>query len=387
MFSCLKEKFSLPSDVVYLNCATMSPLSIMVEEQGIKGLLRKSRPFQITQDDFFAEAEIVKARFAEIINCPEPDRIAIMPSVSYGMATVVKNLIRKRSLSEPQKVLLVSEEFPSDVYPWEELTEKGVRLETIPAPDSLVERGKNWNEKLLAAIDENTLLLCISPTHWADGTRFDLIAISQKCRQHNVFFVIDGTQHVGAYPFDIEEVKPDFLICAVYKWLLGPYGNALAFCGDFFDDGSPLEQTWIGRQDSQNFKDLINYQTEYRPKAYRYNMGEFSDFIKLPMISASLGQILEWQPSRIQNYAGSLTQNFIAELKNAGYWVEDKAFRASHLFGIRPPAKVDLPRLQADLLKNKIYLSYRGLSIRVSVNVWNDEADLAKLATVLLDAV
>ncbi len=386
MLNCKKNLFSLPEDVTYLNCATMSPLPKNVEDVGIKGLLRKSQPHEIVQDDFFNEAEIVKSKFAEIINCREPDRIAIMNSVSYGMATVVKNLQTKRQISEHQKVIIVSEEFPSDVYPWEELVEKGVKLETINAPNSLIDRGKLWNEKLLQAIDENTLLLCISPTHWADGTRFDLNAISQKCKQHNVFFVIDGTQHVGAYPFDIQEVKPDFLICAVYKWLLGPYGNALAFCSDFFDDGTPLEQTWIGRKDSDNFKDLVNYQAEYRPKAYRYNMGEFSDFIKLPMISSALGHILEWQPAEIQNYAKNLTKNSIIELKNAGYWIEDEELRASHLFGIRPPASVDIQQLQANLLANKIYVSYRGAAIRVSVNLWNDEADFEKFKTILLNA-
>lgn len=386
MLNCQKHRFSLPEDVVYLNCATMSPLSKSVEEVGIKSVLRKSRPYEITQDNFFDEIEIVKGRFAEIINCREFDRIAVMPSVSYGMATVVKNLLKKRQLSANQKILIVSEEFPSDVYPWEELTEKGVRLETINAPDTLIERGKIWNEKLLEAIDERTLLLCISPTHWADGTRFDLTAISQKCRENNVFLVIDGTQHVGAHPFDVQEVKPDFLICAAYKWLLGPYGNALAYCGEFFDDGTPLEQTWVGRKNSNIFKDLINYQPEYRPQAYRYNMGEFSDFIKLPMISEALGHILEWQTSEIQTYARDLTEKVIAELKDAGYWIEDEEFRSSHLFGIRPPENVDMQQVQANLSADKIYVSYRGSAIRLSVNVWNDEADLAGFKNILLTA-
>ncbi len=387
MLNCQKHLFSLPEDVAYLNCATMSPLSKSVAEAGLKGLWRKTQPHQITQADFFNDAEIVKASFSEVIKARDSDRIAIMPSVSYGMATVVKNLIKKRRISSNQKVLIVSEEFPSDVYPWEELTEKGVKLETVSAPETLLNRGKIWNQRLLEAIDENTLLLCISPTHWADGTRFDLDAIGQKCRQHNVFLVIDGTQHIGAYPFDIEIVKPDFLICAAYKWLLGPYSNALAYCSEFFDDGAPLEQTWIGRKNSHIFKDLVNYQAEYRPKAYRYNMGEFSDFIKLPMIYTALGHILEWEPARIQNYAQTLTESSIIKLKNAGYWIEDAEFRSSHLFGLRPPASVDLQRLQANLLAQKIYVSYRGSAIRVSVNLWNDETDIEKFTTTLLNCL
>ncbi|MCP9755544.1 aminotransferase class V-fold PLP-dependent enzyme [Lacihabitans sp. CCS-44] len=373
-----KEFFSLPENIHYLNCATMSPLPKVVEEAGIKGLLRKSQPYEITQEHFFDTAINVKKKFAKLINCIDYEQIAIMPSVSYGMATVVKNILKRGFSNHKTKIVLVGEEFPSDVYGWRELVAEKPQLsiETIHAPEELDNRGQNWNSKLLEALDQEALLVCISPTHWAEGTLFHLEEIKQKCAENDILFIIDATQHLGAYAFDIQKIQPDFLVAATYKWLLGPYGTTLAYFGKYFDNGFPLEQTWIGRKNSQDFKNLINYQSEYQGGAFRYNMGEFSNFINLPMVEKALDLLIDWQPEEIHKYAKKLGKPYIERLKKAGYWIENKDFRAAHLFGIRLPENLKIETIQKALADQKVFVSYRGNAIRLSINVWNDEVDM-----------
>jgi len=380
-----KEFFSIPDNIHYLNCATMSPLPKKVEEAGIKGLLRKSQPYEITQEHFFDTAIDVKKKFAKLINCIDYEQIAIMPSVSYGMATVVKNIHRKGISKHKTKIVLVGEEFPSDVYAWQELAAENPQLsiKTIHAPQELNNRGQNWNSELLEALQQETLLVCISPTHWADGTLFDLEKIKDKCVENDILFIIDATQHLGAYAFDIQKIKPDFLVAATYKWLLGPYGTTLAYFGKYFDDGFPLEQTWIGRKNSQDFKNLINYQSDYQEGAFRYNMGEFSNFINLPMIEKALDLLIEWQPAEIQNYAKNLGEPYFERLRNADYWIENEEFRAAHLFGIRLPENLKIETVQKALSEQKVFVSYRGNAMRLSVNVWNNEADMEIFTQIL----
>jgi selenocysteine lyase/cysteine desulfurase len=363
----------------------MSPLPKKVEEAGIKGLLRKSQPYEITQEHFFDTAIDVKKKFAKLINCIDYEQIAIMPSVSYGMATVVKNIHRKGISKHKTKIVLVGEEFPSDVYAWQELAAENPQLsiKTIHAPQELNNRGQNWNSELLEALQQETLLVCISPTHWADGTLFDLEKIKDKCVENDILFIIDATQHLGAYAFDIQKIKPDFLVAATYKWLLGPYGTTLAYFGKYFDDGFPLEQTWIGRKNSQDFKNLINYQSDYQEGAFRYNMGEFSNFINLPMIEKALDLLIEWQPAEIQNYAKNLGEPYLERLRNADYWIENEEFRAAHLFGIRLPENLKIETVQKALSEQKVFVSYRGNAIRLSVNVWNNEADMEMFTQIL----
>lgn len=380
-----KAFFSLPENIHYLNCATMSPLPKIVEEAGIKGLLRKSQPYEISQEHFFDTAIHVKKKFAKLINCPDYEQIAIMPSVSYGMATVVKNILKKGIPNHKTKVVLVGEEFPSDVYAWGELISENpkVSIETIQAPQELNNRGKNWNDALIEALNSEALAVCISPTHWTDGTLYNLQKIKEKCQQNNILFVIDATQHLGAYAFDIQEIQPDFVVATTYKWLLGPYGTTLAYFGKYFDDGFPLEQTWIGRKNSQDFKNLINYQTDYQEGAFRYNMGEFSNFINLPMVEKALDLLIEWQPVKVQNYAKNLGKPFIERLRNVGYWIENEDFRSAHLFGIRVPKDLKIETIQKALSDEKVFVSYRGNVIRLSINVWNDENDMELFTKIL----
>jgi selenocysteine lyase/cysteine desulfurase len=379
MLICQKEKFSLPTNEIYLNCATMGPIMKTTEMAGIEAVKQKSQPRYFTQERFFESNEKLKISVGKLINA-SPDRIALVPSVSYGMAIVAKNLTSKKGLKAGQHILLVQDEFPSDVYAWDEIcAQKSLRIRTITPPDNMDERGKVWNQRLISAINTDTCLVVISPVHWADGTLFDLLAIAKACKLNDALFVIDGTQSVGALPIDINEIKPDALICAGYKWLLGPYSCGFAYFGSFFDDGSPLEQNWINRVNSDDFKNLINYQSNYRSGAWRYNMGEQSNFILNPMLTDSIENLLNWGVENIQEYCKNLVAEPINELRKKGYWVENEQYRSNHLFGIRLPENLDISLIQSKLGDRNIQVSYRGSAIRISVNVYNDEVDLAAL--------
>lgn len=378
--------FSLPANVHYLNCATMSPLLKSVEDAGMVGLRRKSQPYNIVQENFFDTFELIQQEFSSLIHCPDKDRIAIMGSVSYAMATVSKNIIHKGLAKPGKKVLLLAEEFPSDVYAWDELKTYGVSIEFIQAPTNTPKRGLSWNEAFINAIDDQTILVCLSPAHWADGTLFDLQKINEKCKASNCLLVVDGTQYIGAYPFDVTSIDAVLVVAASYKWLLGPYGNALCYLSEWFDDGLPLEQNWAMRLQSNDFKNLINYQYEYRPKAYRYNMGEFSNFINLPMILTALKQINVWKPEEIQAYCRTLAGPHIHRLTEGGFWIEKETHRADHLFGIRIPESKHLSIIQQNLLRENVFVSFRGSAIRVSVHVWNNTQDLEVFTSILMSS-
>jgi selenocysteine lyase/cysteine desulfurase len=195
--------------------------------------------------------------------------------------------------------------------------------------------------------------------------------------------LLDGTQSVGILDFDVEKIQPDALICSGYKWLLGPYSIGLAYFGEFFDEGIPVEESWMHRAESDNFAKLIRYERAYKPKAQRYNMGEHSNFILMPMLEDSLTQILDWGVNNIQNYCQKITQKPIEALQELGCKIENEAYRASHLLGISLPENIDNQAFTEKLLANKIIISNRGVAIRVSQNVYNTESDLWALVEVL----
>jgi selenocysteine lyase/cysteine desulfurase len=370
-----RDKFSLQRKFAYLNCAYMSPMMKKVEKAGKKGIYEKRTPYKIQPDHFFRELDTLRTLFSKLINNPDKNRIVTIPSVSYGMANVANNIKAEKG----DNIVLVGEQFPSNVYPWVNFKEKGVEIKLI-SPGELKEgRGKQWNKDIIDAIDEKTKLVAMAHIHWADGTLFNLVSIRKKSKEMGAYLAIDGTQSVGALPFDIREIQPDALICAAYKCLMGPYGIGLAYYGPAFDNGKPIEENWINRLNSEDFSGLINYEDQYRDQALKYGVGEQSNFILVPMLVAAIKQLLKWEPENIQGYCKELIASVLPVIKDLGCWVEEEEYRANNLFGIRLPEGVDLEHIKTIFKKNRVSVSFRGNAIRVSPSVYNDEVDVRKL--------
>ncbi len=142
----------------------------------------------------------------------------------------------------------------------------------------------------------------MASVHWMNGTKFDLERIGSKCREVGAKLIIDGSQSVGALPIDVQKFKIDALICAAYKWLMGPYSVALSYIHEDFNEGIPLEESWMTRPNSDRFDRLTNYVEGYKPGAARFDVGQTSNFISGPMLNESLGQLLSWGVQEIQEY-------------------------------------------------------------------------------------
>ena len=353
----------------------MSPNLKRVEAVGMQAVCKKSAPYKITGDDFFLPVEQAKKSFARLINTDDFERIAIIPSASYGLANAVNNV----KPGKKKNILIVDEQFPSNYYVWEKLARKhDLKIKSIRPGDG-ANRGEQWNQKILEAIDADTIAVSLGHVHWADGTKFDLKAIRKKTQQHDALMIIDGTQSVGAMPFDVQELQPDALIVAAYKWLLGPYSIGLAYYGEYFDEGEPIEENWINRFDSQNFQNLVNYQARYKPKAHRYCVGENSNFALIPMLNAAMEQLLEWDAEEIQNYCNNLITKPIQQLTDMGCHIENAAYRGHHLFGVRLNNDFDMEQLKTIIRQEKIQVSFRGNAVRVAPHVFNEAIDFENL--------
>ncbi|HEX8903909.1 MAG TPA: aminotransferase class V-fold PLP-dependent enzyme, partial [Longimicrobiaceae bacterium] len=307
MLSCQRELFYLPEGLHYLNCAYLGPLLKTVEEAGITAVRRRRDPAAITPDAWFTDSDRARGLFGRLVGC-DRQRVSLVPAVSYAIATAAKNV----RLRAGQNVVVARGQFPSNVYGWRRLcAEAGASLRTIDPPDAVAGRGEGWNARLLEAVDGDTALVALGNVHWADGTRFDLERIGRRAREVGALLVVDGTQSVGAMPFDLAAIQPDVLVCAGYKWLLGPYGLGAAYFGERCDGWAPLEETWLGRLGSEDFTRLVDYADEYQPGAARFDVGERSNFTLMPMLIAALEQVLAWGSVNVQDYCRELTRGLL----------------------------------------------------------------------------
>ena len=371
-----KHLFKIPEDVTYLNIASLSPSFHSMQEAGLNAVLKKNTPHLTKVSDFFEPVIEMRELFAKLIDAETHERIATIPSVSYGMANVANNI----TLKSTDEVLIVDEQFPSNYYIWKKLTDQyGTKLKVIEAPSTKENRGQLWNEKILNAIHKNTALVAMGNVHWSNGTLFDLKTIRQKTNECSSLLVIDGSQSIGAFPFSIEEIQPDALICAGYKWLFGPYGSAFGYFGPYFDNGNPIEENWFNRLDSENFAGLTEYQSQYKPMANRYSTGESGSFIYVQMRIAALKQLLQWNPEEIQNYCKQLTKPYVQRLKDLGCYIENSDDRTHHMFGVELPEGANTELLKQKFSEEQIYVSFRGNYLRLSCHLYNTEQDFNKL--------
>jgi len=139
----------------------------------------------------------------------------------------------------------------------------------------------------------------------------------------------------------------------------------------------------MNRTNAKDFSQLSNYETEYTPGAGRYNVGQSSHLLTMPMLKASLTQVLTWRPDNIQAYCKKLKTPLVDYLKGLNVKFENDTYLSNHLFALRLPSSIDMTAINHSLAEHKVKLSLRGTALRVSVNVFNDERDIQKLIDVI----
>ena len=373
-----RAQFEIPDDVTYLNCASMSPSLRAVTAAGVDAVRAKASPWTLRASDWFVHAEPLRALVGRVIGA-DAGSIALVPSVSYGLAVAAANL-RVRA---GQSIVVLEREFPSSTYTWRELARRsGARVVTVTR-----EPGASWTDALLAALDDHVAIVATPVCHWTDGSLVDLERLAPAVRASGAALAIDASQAAGAHPIDVERIQPDFLAAVGYKWLLGPYSFGYLYVAPkWHDHGTPIEQSWMSRAGAEDFTRLVDYVDEFRPGARRFDMGEFSHFTMLPMASAAVAQVAEWGVERISAGIGALTDRIASEASALGCEVPRAGERVSHMVGVRLPGGFP-PGLMERLTEAKVYVSVRGDSIRVSPHLYNDERDVERFVGVLKNSL
>ncbi|MGA2353847.1 MAG: aminotransferase class V-fold PLP-dependent enzyme [Terriglobales bacterium] len=377
MLACQRHLFDIPDDVAYLNCAYMSPLMKSALDAGNIGLGRKAHPWEITPAKFFTGSDEFRTTAAQLLDASADD-IAIVPSASYGIATAARNLPIKKG----QSILVLDEQFPSHYYAWQRRAEEmGAQLKVVAWPED-----QDWTAAVLNALTEDVAIAALPNVQWTGGGRLDLVRIGEACRKIGAALALDLTQSLGALPFSVKDVQPDFAVAASYKWLLGPYSVGLLYVARKWHDGMPLEENWIQRANARDFSSLILYTGDYDAGARRFDMGERSNFALLPASVRAMKQLLEWNVEQVSETVGALNRQLASAAQELGFSVPPDDLRGPHYLCLR--RKAGIPRdLPEKLAREKVFVSVRGTSIRVTPHVYNTTADCERLISCLKQAV
>lgn len=366
-----RHLFDIPDEIAYFNCAYNSPQLNASRDRLLEGATEKSRPWRRTPASFFDDAETVRGLAAGLFG-GEADGYAVVPAASYGLSTAARAI--EPHLSAGDGILLLDEEFPSNVLPWRRVArETGAMLRTVPTPVN-----GDWTQAILNGMDDGIKVVAVSSCHWTNGALIDLRPVGKACRESGALLIVDATQTLGAMPFPMEDVQPDFLVAAGYKWLLCPYGFSLLYVSKRWRDARPLEETWLARSNAEDFAALVRYSDEYLPGARRFDVGEKCTATILPGAIAALEQIAAWGVDAIAESLSTVNARLAEHLAQMGFQVPAPDQRCPHMLGAQLPAG-DAGNLVAQLKAQEIHISQRGDALRFAPHLHVNDTDVERL--------
>jgi len=369
-----RHLFDIPEEIAYFNIAYYSPLLNESANRQAAAARAKSHPWRRTSAQFFDDAETIRTLASDIFG-GDRDGYAIVPSASYGVSTAARAV--EPLLQTGDRILLMAEEFPSDVFPWMRTAhEVGATLVTVPYPED-----GDWTPAIASRIDPGVKVVNVSTCHWTNAAYIDLIPVAKACRDAGAVLVVDATQTLGAMPFPMAEVQPDFLVTAGYKWLLCPYGFSLLYVSERWRNARPLEEVWQARSNAEDFTSLARYSSTYKPGARRFDAGEKCTSL-LPGAIAALEQIDAWGVANIAETLSAVNMRLSTHLEQLGFRLTAKEQRCPHMLGAHMP-EGRTGNMVTALKERNIYISQRGNSLRFAPHLYINRHDEDRLLEAL----
>jgi cysteine desulfurase / selenocysteine lyase len=326
----------------------------------------------------YAEAEEDTRRLAARLLGAHAGEIAFTSSTSMGLAIVASGIDWRKG----DNVIIADGDFPSNIYPWLNLRERGVEVKFIPRNAD----GSVTVHDILKIVDKNTRLVSLSSVNYATGYRIDVSEIGKFLHQNGILFCVDAIQSLGAFPIDVEHV--DFLACGAHKWLLGPLGIGILYVKK--SATSKVRPVLTGWKCVQGSKHYLDYNLCFLESARRYEPGGIN-ITGIMGLQAALGMLLDVGTVRIG--ATLLSFNFLMRpaLQEKGYEVTGgaDAHQFSGIISFTTDTK-DIAALRRELDDDGFVVSLReGLDgrkyIRASPHFYNTEEEVLRFIARLPD--
>src|SRR5437899_2485718 len=326
------------------------------------------------QEEVLPESQIRKTRqLAATLLGAQMEEIALVGPTSLGLSFVASGL----SFRKGDNILVYFEDYPSNVYPWMALAERGVQVRLIQTK----ELGRIRIQDVLGQADEQTRLVALASCHFLSGYRIDLEAIGKALHARNILFCVDGIQTLGAFATTVEHV--DFLAADAHKWLLGPCAAGIFFVRKSMHE--KLRPPVYGWHNVRCPNYVAQEQLAFPPDGRRYEAGS-ANLLGLVGLHAAMELLLEIRIEAISTELQRKRAWLIPALQAKGYIVLQSDAPAANSGSIvsffKPGA--DLPALHQRLIEQNVVTSLRAdrsgqRYIRLSPHFYNTDAELQRV--------
>jgi cysteine desulfurase/selenocysteine lyase len=374
-----REEWFEFEDATYLNLAGQSPMPKVSLRAIQSAIADKKYPHHRTDSVFYEIPDRIRANIAKIIG-GKPEEVAITTGASAGVIAVAYALDWKAG----DEVITAAREFPLQYTIWKPMEEReGLKIKVVAPRDRFLTA-----DDLIAALTPRTRLVSVSMVRFDDGSLLDARRVADACHAQGALLMLDVSQCCGALPINVRELGADFMICAGYKWLFGPFGTGFFWIKhELLASVRPAPFYWMAVEGSDNFAKLNFADPKPANSAKRWDAPEWASHFNFNLagFDASLEFVLRIGAETVERHNRELIELMFARLP------KDRCVPASPLeaakrgpygcFAARTPEKT--AELYKRLRAENVIVSLREGNIRVSPHLYNTERDIDRLIAVV----
>ena len=375
-FKSIRKQFPVThakKGITYFNSASTGPLSLQTRRA-----LDEYYDYSFYVDrgidlDAFAALDDIRKLGAKFIGA-RYDEVGFGFHTGFGLNIAAFGL----PLKAGDEVLLSDNEFPSNVYPWVALKQRGIDVKFIKSVNGFFDI-----DNFVKAISRKTKVLSLSFVQFFNGYKNDLKKIGAICKEKGIYFAVDGIQGCGVETIDVHKCMIDIFSAGAQKWMLSPLGTGIFYVRKDLQNKIKMPfASWLSVDWGINFTDLFHYDLPFFDSARRFEFGTYP-YAHVFAMHQSMKLIDSLGVSNIQKHNHALLDILIDYLKSNHRFEIKSSLLSKHRSSILSFRCPEVKEVHRTLLKSKIICSLREGAIRVAVHLFNNEADIRRLKAVL----
>jgi kynureninase len=304
--------------------------------------------------------------------------VQIQPNTSIALSSVVSCFEFARA--KRNKIVTSALDFPSMGYIWDAQRRLGAQVEIVASDDNVVVP----LERMLAAIDETTLLVAISHVSFRSSFRVEVEPIVERAHRLGALVLLDVYQSAGTVPLAAEHWGVDFLIGGTIKWLCGgPACGYLYVRPDLHKELKPRLTGWVAHAEPFDFAPApMHYDNSVR----RFAQGTPS----IPALYSALPGlqiVTEIGVDAIARESRRRTQRMIDFALERG-WTVNSPPDVDRRGGSVMIGVSDGAAMVKDLAARKVFVDSRpGAGLRISPHFFNNDDEVEEALSVLQNLI
>lgn len=324
---------------------------------------------EMAWEDWVPEIHRSAARLERLLNAPRGSVFSMASNVSHVQAIVASCLDYGK---ERRRVVYTALDFPSVSYVWKAEERRGAEVVIVPSDDG----ASVPIERLLAAIDERTLIVPVSHAFFRSSHLQDAAAIVARAHEVGALVLLDVYQSAGAVPIDVTALGVDMACGGMQKWLCGGPGSAYLYVRpDLISRLEPRVTGWFG---SRSFPSCDDLDVSYADSIWRFGGGTPAVSV-LYQARAGIELVNQIGVTAIRAKSLRQTDLLLARAQHRGYAIRsplERSFRGGTVV-------LDLPKgeqLTRELNQRGFWCNYRGgAGIRLSPHFYTRDEEIDRV--------